>query len=125
MTKRNEKLVEFPRQSARDILTDVLRDGAQQMLATAIDPLHRQPHVSHVMHPAASDSSPADERPCAGQHLVKDHPQTPTRQPRKNVPSTGGTSFGSVLQSGSMAMTWANVFDTSSPTNGRVPVSIS
>jgi hypothetical protein len=37
MTKRNEKLVEFPRQSARDILTDVLRDGAQQMLATAIE----------------------------------------------------------------------------------------
>ena len=34
MTKPNEKLVEFPRQSARDILTDVLRDGAQQMLAT-------------------------------------------------------------------------------------------
>ena len=32
MTKPNEKLVEFPRQSARDILTDVLRDGAQQML---------------------------------------------------------------------------------------------
>ncbi len=28
MTKPNEKLVEFPRQSARDILTDVLRDGA-------------------------------------------------------------------------------------------------
>ena len=37
MTKPNEKLVEFPRQSARDILTDVLRDGAQQMLATAIE----------------------------------------------------------------------------------------
>ena len=37
MTKRNEKLVEFPRQSARDIVTDELRDGAQQMLATAID----------------------------------------------------------------------------------------
>ena len=36
MTKPNEKL-EFPRQSARDILTDVLRDGAQQMLATAIE----------------------------------------------------------------------------------------
>ena len=34
MTKPNETLVEFPRQSARDILTDVLRDGAQQMLAT-------------------------------------------------------------------------------------------
>ena len=29
MTKPNEKLVEFPRQSARDILTDVLRDGAK------------------------------------------------------------------------------------------------
>ena len=37
MTKPNEKLVEFPRQSARDILTDVLRDGAQQMLAPAIE----------------------------------------------------------------------------------------
>ena len=37
MTKPNEKLVEFPGQSARDILTDVLRDGAQQMLATAIE----------------------------------------------------------------------------------------
>ena len=37
MTKPNEKLVEFPRQSARDILTDVLRDGAQQMWATAIE----------------------------------------------------------------------------------------
>ena len=37
MTKPNETLVEFPRQSARDILTDVLRDGAQQMLATAIE----------------------------------------------------------------------------------------
>ena len=37
MTKPNDKLVEFPRQSARDILTDVLRDGAQQMLATAIE----------------------------------------------------------------------------------------
>ena len=37
MTKPNEKLVEFPRQSARDILTDVLRDGAQQMLATVIE----------------------------------------------------------------------------------------
>ena len=37
MTKPNDKLVEFPRQSARDILTDVLRGGAQQMLATAIE----------------------------------------------------------------------------------------
>ena len=37
MTKPNETLVEFPRQSARDILTDVLRDGAQQMLAPAIE----------------------------------------------------------------------------------------
>ena len=37
MTKPNEKLVKFPRQSARDILTDVLRDGARQMLATAIE----------------------------------------------------------------------------------------
>ena len=37
MTKPNEKLVEFPGQSARDILTDVLRDDAQQMLATAIE----------------------------------------------------------------------------------------
>ena len=37
MTKPHEKLVEFPRQSARDILTDVLRDGAQQMWATAIE----------------------------------------------------------------------------------------
>ena len=37
MTKPNETLVEFPRQSARDILTDVLRDGAQQLLATAIE----------------------------------------------------------------------------------------
>ena len=32
MTKPNEKLVEFPRQSARDILTDVLRDGADPLL---------------------------------------------------------------------------------------------
>ena len=48
-----------------------------------------------------------------------------SRQLRKNVPSTGGMSFGSTLQSGSMAMTWARVFDTSSPTNGLVPVSIS
>ncbi len=37
MMKPNEKLVEFPRQSGRDILTAVLRDGAQQMLATAIE----------------------------------------------------------------------------------------
>ena len=37
MTKPNETLVEFPRQSARDILTDVLCDGAQQMLAPAIE----------------------------------------------------------------------------------------
>ena len=37
MMKPNEKLVEFPRQSGRDILTAVRRDGAQQMLATAIE----------------------------------------------------------------------------------------
>jgi putative transposase len=37
MPKPNEKLVKFPRQSARDILTDVLRDGARQILATAIE----------------------------------------------------------------------------------------
>ena len=37
MMKPNEKLVEFPRQSGRDILTAVRRDGAQQILATAIE----------------------------------------------------------------------------------------
>ena len=30
-------LVEFPRQSARDVLTEVLRTGARQLLATAIE----------------------------------------------------------------------------------------
>ena len=37
MTKPSEKLVEFPQASARDVLTDVLRTGAQRMLATAIE----------------------------------------------------------------------------------------
>ena len=32
-----ETLVEFPRQSARDVLTEVLRTGARQLLATAIE----------------------------------------------------------------------------------------
>ncbi len=37
MTKRNEELVEFPRQSARDILTDVLRAGLSlQSVASAL-----------------------------------------------------------------------------------------
>ena len=34
MTKPTETLVEFPRQSAQDVLTEVLRTGAQQLLAT-------------------------------------------------------------------------------------------
>ena len=38
MTKPTETLVEFPRQSARDVLTEVLRTGARQLLATAILP---------------------------------------------------------------------------------------
>ena len=33
MTKPTETLVEFPRQSARDVLTEVLRTGARQLLA--------------------------------------------------------------------------------------------
>ena len=37
MTKPSEKLVEFPQASARDVWTDVLRTGAQRMLATAIE----------------------------------------------------------------------------------------
>ena len=37
MTKPTETLVEFPRQSARDVLTEVLRSGARQLLATAIE----------------------------------------------------------------------------------------
>ena len=37
MTKPTETLVEFPRQSARDVLTEVLRTGARQLLATAIE----------------------------------------------------------------------------------------
>ena len=37
MTKPTETLVEFPRRSARDVLTEVLRTGARQLLATAIE----------------------------------------------------------------------------------------
>ena len=37
MTKPTKTLVEFPRQSARDVLTEVLRTGARQLLATAIE----------------------------------------------------------------------------------------
>ena len=37
MTKPNEKLVEFPGQTSRDVLTDVLRAGARQLLATVIE----------------------------------------------------------------------------------------
>ena len=37
MTKPTETLVEFPRQSARDVLTEVLQTGARQLLATAIE----------------------------------------------------------------------------------------
>ena len=37
MTKPSEQLVEFPQASARDVLTAVLRTGAQRMLATAIE----------------------------------------------------------------------------------------
>ena len=48
-----------------------------------------------------------------------------SRQPRRKLPSTGGRFFGSVPQSGSIAITCAKVFDTSSPVNGRAPVSIS
>ena len=38
-------------------------------------------------------------------------------------PTDAGTFFGSVLQSGSIAMTWARVLD--SPMNGLVLVNIS
>ena len=37
MTKPNEKLVEFPSPSSRDVLTDVLREGARRVLATVIE----------------------------------------------------------------------------------------
>ncbi len=37
MTKPNEKLVEFPSPSSRDVLTDVLREGARRLLATVIE----------------------------------------------------------------------------------------
>ena len=37
MQERNEKLVQFPQESSRDVLTDVLHRGAQQMLMTAIE----------------------------------------------------------------------------------------
>ena len=37
MTKPNEKLVEFPGQTSRDVFTDVLRAGARQLLATVIE----------------------------------------------------------------------------------------
>ena len=37
MKEPNEKLVQFPQESSRDVLTEVLRDGARQMLATAIE----------------------------------------------------------------------------------------
>ena len=37
MTKPNEKLVEFPPQASRDVLTEVLREGARRLLATAIE----------------------------------------------------------------------------------------
>ena len=37
MTKPNETLVEFPSPSSRDVLTDVLREGARRLLATVIE----------------------------------------------------------------------------------------
>ena len=37
MQEPNEKLVQFPQESSRDVLTDVLRDGARRMLATAVE----------------------------------------------------------------------------------------
>ena len=37
MTKPNEKLVEFPSPSSRDVLTDVLREGARRLLAPLIE----------------------------------------------------------------------------------------
>ena len=37
MMKPNEELVEFPHPSSRDVLTDVLREGARRLLATAIE----------------------------------------------------------------------------------------
>ena len=36
MTKPTETLVEFPRQSARDVLTEVLQTGARQLLAALL-----------------------------------------------------------------------------------------
>ena len=37
MQEPNEKLVQFPQESSRDVLTDVLRDGARRMLATTVE----------------------------------------------------------------------------------------
>ena len=37
MEERSGKLVAFPQDSSRDVLTEVLREGARQMLATAIE----------------------------------------------------------------------------------------
>jgi putative transposase len=37
MEKSSGKLIEFPTESTKDVLTEVLRKGAQQMLATAIE----------------------------------------------------------------------------------------
>ena len=37
MPEPNEKLVQFPQESSRDVLTEVLHRGAQQMLLTAIE----------------------------------------------------------------------------------------
>ena len=37
MQERSGKLVAFPRDSSRDVLTEVLREGARQMLASAIE----------------------------------------------------------------------------------------
>ena len=37
MTKPNEKLVEFPSPSSRNVWTDVLREGARRLLATVIE----------------------------------------------------------------------------------------
>src|SRR5215208_58318 len=37
MEERSGKLVAFPQDSSRDVLTEILREGARQMLASAIE----------------------------------------------------------------------------------------
>ena len=83
MPEPNEKLVQFPQESSRDVLTEVLHRGAQQMLLTAIEP------NDYLAARAATVDAAGRRRVVRNGHLPTRAIQTPLGDVRVSSPGSG------------------------------------